>query len=85
MKHEPGIFEEPDPDRWVPFDRYPRRLVRRLWRGPWQPSGHMRVFLNLMTGLDRIGIPYRVNDYRHMRANLDELSIPVDEGCHLHQ
>ncbi len=58
----------------MPFDRYPRRLIRRLWRGPWQPSGHMRVFLNLMTGLDRIGIPYRVNDYRYMRANLDELS-----------
>lgn len=68
------FYEEPDPDRWIPFDRYPRRLVRRLWRGPWQPSGHMRVFLNLMTGLDRIGYPYRVNDYRYMRANLDELS-----------
>lgn len=68
------FYEEPDPDRWIPFDRYPRRLVRRLWRGPWQPSGHMRVFLNLMTGLDRIGIPYRVNDYRFMRANTDQLS-----------
>ncbi len=71
------FYEEPDPDRWIPFDRYPRRLVRRLWRGPWQPSGHMRVFLNLMTGLDRIGVPYRVNDYRYMRANLDELSCLV--------
>lgn len=58
----------------MPFDRYPRRLVRRLWRGPWQPSGHMRVFLNLMTGLDRIGVPYSVNDYRYMRANPDDLS-----------
>jgi hypothetical protein len=67
-------YEEPDPDRWVPLDRYPRRLVRRLWRGPWQPSGHMRVLLNLMTGLDRLGIPYRVNDYRYMRANPDELA-----------
>ncbi len=68
------FYEEPDPDRWVPFDRYPRRLVRRLWRGPWQPSGHMRVLLNLMTGLDRVGIPYRVNDYRYMRANPGELA-----------
>lgn len=68
------FYEEPDPDRWVPFDRYPRRLVRRLWRGLWQPSGHMRVLLNLMTGLDRLGIPYRVNDYRYMRANQGELA-----------
>ena len=68
------FYEEPDPDRWVPFDRYPRRLVRRLWRGPWQPSGHMRVLLNLMTGLDRLRIPYRVNDYRYMRANPGELA-----------
>ncbi len=34
----------------------------------------MRVFLNLMSGLDRIGAPYRVNDYRHMRANQEELA-----------
>ncbi len=33
--------------------------------------------MNLMTGLDRIGVPYRVNDYRHMRANPDELSCVV--------
>lgn len=71
------FYEEPDPDRWIPFDRYPRRLVRRLWRGPWQPSGHMRVFLNLMTGLDRIGVPYRVNDYRYMRTHADELSCVI--------
>ena len=68
------FYEEPDPDRWMPFDRYPRRLVRRIVRGPWQPGGAMRVFLNLMAGLDRIGVPYRVNDYRHMRANSGELA-----------
>ena len=37
----------------------------------------MRVFLNLMTGLDRVGIPYRVNDYRYMRANIGELSFLI--------
>mgnify|MGYP003341570386 FL=1 len=46
------FYEEPDPDRWVPYDRYPRRLVRRLVRGPAQPGGAMRVFLNLCAGLD---------------------------------
>jgi glycosyltransferase involved in cell wall biosynthesis len=34
----------------------------------------MRVFLNLMAGLDRIGVRYRVNDYRYIRANPEELA-----------
>jgi glycosyltransferase involved in cell wall biosynthesis len=68
------FYDEPDPDRWVPFDRFPRRLIRRIVRGPWQPGGPMRVFLSLMAGLDRIGVRYRVNDYRHMLANRDELA-----------
>lgn len=68
------FYEEPDPDRWVPLDRYPRRLVRRVVRGPWQPGGAMRVFLNLIAGLDRLGVPYHVNDYRHMRANREDLA-----------
>jgi hypothetical protein len=71
------FYEEPDPDRWLPFDRYPRRLIRRLVRGPLQPGGAMRVFLNLMAGLDRIGVPYRVNDYRHIRAHPDELACVI--------
>lgn len=29
----------------------------------------MRVFLHLMAGLDRIGVPYVVNDYRHVHAD----------------
>jgi glycosyltransferase involved in cell wall biosynthesis len=67
------FYAEPDPDRWLPFDRYPRRLVRRLVRGPGQPGGSTRVFLNLMAGLDRLRVPYRVNDFRGMRADRDEL------------
>ena len=31
------------------------------------------VFLNLAAGLDRLGVPYRVNDYRHARRNPEEL------------
>lgn len=63
------FYEEPDDDRWLPFDRYPRRIVRRLVRGERRPGGHTRVFLNLCAGLDRIGTPYRVNDYRYARRN----------------
>jgi hypothetical protein len=71
------FYEEPDPDRWMPFDRYPRRLVRRIVRGPDQPGGPKRVFLNLIAGLDRLEVAYRVNDYRHIRANPGELACVV--------
>ena len=57
------FFEEPERDRWLPFDRYPRRIVRQLLRGKLQAGGHRRIFLNLRAGLDRIGVSYRVNDY----------------------
>ena len=68
------FYEEPDSDRWLPFDRYPRRFVRRLLRGPPQARGHGRVFLNLCAGLDRIGVRYRVNDYGYAGRNPGELA-----------
>jgi len=68
------FYEEPDPDRWFPFDRYPRRLIRTCIRGRSEPRGTLRAFLNLADGLDRIGVPYRVNDYRWLRAHRDELA-----------
>ena len=67
------FYGEPDNDRWLPFDRYPRGIVRRIVRGPSRPGGQRRVFLNLRLGLDRLGIPYRANDLRHARANPQEL------------
>jgi hypothetical protein len=63
------FFEEQETDRWVPLDRYPRRAVRLLLRGPRQPGGAHRVFLNLRKGLDLIGVPYRVNDFRAIKQN----------------
>jgi hypothetical protein len=68
------FYEEPDVDRWLPYDRYARRLVRRLLRGPDQPGGAQRAFLNLVAGLDRLGVPYRINDYRHSAAHPEELA-----------
>lgn len=68
------FYEEPDPDRWVPFDRHPRRWIRRLVRGPEQPRGTMRAFLNLVEGLDRIGARYRLNDFRHIARHGEELA-----------
>ena len=75
------LYEEPDGDRWLPFDRYPRRLVRNLVRGPTKPSGQMRVFLNLCAGLDKLGLAYRHNDYRHLRGNPEELACVIGKPC----
>lgn len=68
------FYEEPEGDRWFPLDRYPRRVVRRIVRGKPRPGGQMRVFLNLCAGLDRIGVRYRINAYRHAKKNPSELA-----------
>jgi hypothetical protein len=74
------FYEEPDGDRWLPFDRYPRQVIRQLARGKPQPSGQRRVFLNLCAGLDRIGVRYRVNDYRHVKNNPRELACVIGKS-----
>jgi hypothetical protein len=68
------FYEEPEADRWLLFDRFPRRLVRRLRWGRQRVGGQMRIFLNLCAGLDRIGVRYRVNDYRHAKRNPRQLA-----------
>jgi len=25
------FYAEPDPDRWLPYDRYPRAMIKALW------------------------------------------------------
>ncbi len=67
------FYREPDNDRWLPCDRFPRRLIRRIVRGPRRPGGQERVFLNLCAGLNRLKTPYRANDYRRAKNHPDEL------------
>src|SRR5438045_3567403 len=67
------FYQEPDPDRWFALDRFPRRLIRRIIRGKRCPGGQERVFLNLRKGLDRLGVAYRVNDYKYAKENPREL------------
>ena len=67
------FYEEPEGDRWLPFDRYPRRIVRHILRGKPEIGGHKRISLNLRAGLDRLGVRYRFNDYDHARRNPHEL------------
>jgi glycosyltransferase involved in cell wall biosynthesis len=68
------FYEEPESDRWFPLDRYPRRIIRRIVRGKSRPGGQTRVFLNLCAGLDQIGVPYRVNDYRYIQQHPKEIA-----------
>jgi glycosyltransferase involved in cell wall biosynthesis len=67
------FYEEPDTDRWFKFDRYPRKIIRRLFRGKPKPGGVMLIVLQLMKGLDKLGIPYRFNDYKYAKNNPNEL------------
>ena len=66
-------YEEPDPDRWFKYDRYPRKIIRRIFRDRPRPSGQMMVAINLLKGLDKLGIPYRFNDYKYAKNNPKEL------------
>lgn len=68
------FYEEPESDRWLPLDRYPRRIARRLIRGEPRPGGQQLVFLNLCAGLDRLGVPYRINDYGYIRKHPQEVA-----------
>ena len=74
MKSLNIFYEEPDSDRWLRYDRHPRRILRRLIRGKPQPSGMMRFFLNLCKGLNLLNVPYRVNDYRYIRRHPEEVA-----------
>jgi hypothetical protein len=58
----------------VPYDRYPRKLIRRLVRGKTKPGGVMLVALNLMKGLDRLKIPYRFNNYSYIKSHPHEVA-----------
>jgi glycosyltransferase involved in cell wall biosynthesis len=67
------FYAEPECDRWLPLDRYPRRIIRRFVRGPRQPGGMERYFLNLVEGLRRAGIPHRQNPFAHARRQFKEV------------
>lgn len=71
------FYHEPDSDRWIPYDRYPRHLIREFLYATGirkrRPRGQRMVYQNLKKGLDRAGIPYRDNDFQYIRSHPDEL------------
>jgi glycosyltransferase involved in cell wall biosynthesis len=78
------FFNEQETDRWVPYDRYPRLVVRRLLRGRRQPGGARRVFINLTRGLDRLGVPYRANDFGYNKQHEEALVCLIGQPQLLH-
>jgi len=71
------FYEEPSIDRWFKYDRYPRKVIRRIIRGKDRPGGVMMIALGLMSGLDKLNIPYRFNDYKYLRNNPNALACVV--------
>jgi hypothetical protein len=68
------FYEEPDHDRWFKYDRYPRKIIRRVVRGKQRPGGVMTIAINLMKGLDKINVPYRFNDYSYIKKHPEEIA-----------
>lgn len=73
MEHLNIFYEEPDNDRWIKYDRYARRIIRRIFRGKPRPGGVMMVALELIHGLEKLNIPYRFNDYKYAKSHPLEL------------
>lgn len=67
------FYEEPDDDRWFKYDRYLRKIIRRIVRGKEKIGGVKLIAVQLMKGLDNLGIPYRFNDYKYAKNNPKEL------------
>lgn len=74
------FYEEPDPDRWLPYDRYPRKIIRRILRGKPKLGGQQMVFVNLCKGLDLLKIPYRINNYRYCRQHPNEIACIIGKA-----
>ena len=71
------FYEEIQADRWIKYDRYPRSIIRRLIRGKAPVSGVKRWFVNLIHGLDKIGHPYEINNYRTLRKDPTKWALVV--------
>lgn len=63
------FFRKPPPaDRWFEGDHRWRAKVRRVIRGRDPIGGIQRVYLNLVKGLQRLGVPFLTNiDYADIR------------------
>lgn len=49
-------------------------MIRNIIRGKQRPGGVMIIAINLMKGLDKIGVPYRFNDYNYIDKHPEEIA-----------
>jgi hypothetical protein len=77
MKTLKIFYQEPDPDRWMKYDRYPRRIIRRILRGRDPVGGVQMWFLNLIKGLDILGYPYQINDFKALHNDPDAIALVI--------
>lgn len=73
MKKLNIFYENESKDRWFKYDRYPRAVIRRIVRGKPKLGGHQMVAKELLHGLDILKIPYRLNDYKYIKNNPEEI------------
>jgi glycosyltransferase involved in cell wall biosynthesis len=73
MKPLSLFYAETDLDRWLRKERLPWRLLARATGRSRRPGGQTRVFLNLVAGLNALGVPHRVNDFAHAQEHPEEL------------
>ncbi|MDN3548741.1 hypothetical protein [Mucilaginibacter aquaedulcis] len=66
------FYQEPDPDRWIKYDRYPRKVIRRIVRGKSKPGGMMMFALQLLQGLNKTAHPYRFNNFKYAANHICE-------------
>lgn len=68
------FYKEPDPDRWLKYDRYLRRIIRRVVRGKSRIGSVEMIALNLLAGLEKLSIPYRYNDFKYIKNHPAEIA-----------
>src|SRR5436305_1715710 len=64
------FYVEPHDDRWIRFDRFPRRAARWLLRRD-RLSGYRQLARTLYEGLRRAGVRCCFNRYRQAQRNPD--------------
>ena len=75
------FYEEPENDRWIPYDRYPRRIVRftirKILRKKAPVGGVKKWFVNLVKGLDILGIPYNINNFKALITTPNAVALVI--------
>jgi hypothetical protein len=79
------FYQEPDPDRWIKYDHFPRKIIRSVLRGKPRYGGQFFVYYNLVKGLAKAGIPYRVNNFKYVNKHNNEIACVIGKDQVLYE